>query len=349
MSLANAHYGSVADMLKDVATPTGSDYNDKVAASKRTATGDWDGIPDGTTWEQRCDLWLRGDPALIERLRAEIGKLMVPVVKSIRRRGVWADAGDELSRDRLYEGSGEPWRTARRVRTVGPTRIRLLTEIGGTAMVSAEALFYSGACSVALAEALGAAGYPVEIIAANFSANVATDVDLTCSVTVKPFTTPVTLAPLLATAASGGFWRSAVFAAFATYCGKSGKTVNSSMGHSRALKPEYVPAPPAGTRVVLVPRITTAEQAHKWLEETVAALEGAELKPATVPAVPATPAPTPKPVSKAVPVKGATIAYKGQEYRVDYAGNTKFGKKAKLIGKSGKPVWVNLDKDGALC
>ena len=57
--------------------------------------------------------WLSaGWPQGLTRMREALGRLKVPRLADVRRRGKWSDVGDVLSHDRLYSGNVERcWRT----------------------------------------------------------------------------------------------------------------------------------------------------------------------------------------------------------------------------------------------
>ena len=121
-----------------------------------------------TCWNEAAAILEKGWPEGAERLRILAGKLsaQVPQAKSIRRRLVWADDGDEICRDRLQSGQLEQcWRTMRRSPFIAPQTVAIETTWGGHYGQTAEELFWQGAAAAVLTDILEEAGYRVEVYA----------------------------------------------------------------------------------------------------------------------------------------------------------------------------------------
>ena len=119
-------------------------------------------------WDEAGAILENGWPEGAERLRALARTLaaQVPQGKSIRRRLVWADDGDEICRDRLQSGQLEQcWRTMRRVPWAAPQTVAIETEWGGRFRQTAEELFWQGAAAAVLTDVLEEAGYRAEVYA----------------------------------------------------------------------------------------------------------------------------------------------------------------------------------------
>lgn len=230
-------------------------------------------------WEKTKELWQNGWPEGIEKMREALGRLEAPRVQDLRRRGRWADEGDELSRERLLAGHYETaWRTTSRVSRVAPKPVRICVDVEAHAGYGQDSLFWRGASGVLLAESLGKAGYPVEVIATSGAAGMGMmggGYRQYITVTVKQFTEPMYLPSLIATTAHTAFLRVGVFAHNIHYMpskhtGGMGYSLNTS--GERVLAELGILQP--GVRVVAVPRMVLSfEEAQKWVHKTVAELE----------------------------------------------------------------------------
>lgn len=367
------HVGSLSALLTFAerdATPRAGEFREMT--EPRTSC-EWVGVPDGTTWADLRRLFATGDPAAITRLRDEIGRIQVPPVKTVRRRGAWSDQGDELSRDRLYAGYGDSWRTARRQAVAGVTHVRLVAEIGAHSKMNASRLFYSGAATVAIAEALSTAGYEVEILAGCRVANVdnmATVSEVT-TVVVKPYEAPLNLAPLLAATASSPFYRTAMFGVRCNLLADHGLVTATGMGAGNTpIEEADLPTAPPHVRTILVRRALSAEEANDEVARALGDLAGTPVPPRPRPTSPKRPTPparrggkryTPSGVTRSpgappsgVPVDeqegrgsapaGLHVYHAGRQWAVEYVGPTKYGPKAKLVDAQGRTTWVAQDE-----
>lgn len=90
----------------------------------------------------------------------------VPQAEKPRRRPRWADQGDEVSMTRVYNGMlDRAWRSTRKVKSTGPKVVSIDVDVCHNSNISAEALFWSGACAVAITDVLEDMGYRVELFA----------------------------------------------------------------------------------------------------------------------------------------------------------------------------------------
>ncbi len=129
-------------------------------------------------------------------------------IKSRRRVGRWSDNGDDLHTDRAMRGEwDQAWRQSRREWTNGPTHIDLVSDWGGSWMLSAEELFWKGAAMVVCADILCDAGYSVRMLAAGLCqapkggpmANV---------ITIKDYADPLNLDGVASVLCHAGIFRS---------------------------------------------------------------------------------------------------------------------------------------------
>lgn len=99
-----------------------------------------------------------------DRVERLLSKIHVPTPVSRVRRRVWADAGDEMCRDRLYAGQIDTmWSTAKRKATVGPSRVHVVLTVRAQGHVDSVDMARRGAVGVAITQALRAAGYVVRL------------------------------------------------------------------------------------------------------------------------------------------------------------------------------------------
>ena len=285
-----AHYSetfdSVAAFLDAAETPTGIPQTDAYARRGRTLTANtallksWYDLPESVaaTWPAVREHLAKGDEKRVARLREEMEQITLPPVRNVRRRGVWADQGDELNRDRLYAGYSDPWRTARRQASTGTAYVRLVAEIGGRAFMRGPSMFYSGAAVAVLAEALQAAGYEVEIVGANVANKVTKSRQadtLTLAIVVKPFQAPLALPPILAACASAAFHRTAVFAVRPIVIHRAGRVPSGCGGGglSVSLTLAMLPGTLPNVRTILIPRCMTRAEANAAVRQAVSTLE----------------------------------------------------------------------------
>ena len=231
------------------------------------------------SWEATKDLWANGWPEGLEKMREALGRLEPPRVQDLRRKHRWADEGDELSRERLLAGHYEAaWLTTKRISRVAPKPVRICVDVEAHAGFGQDSLFWRGASGVLLAEALGKAGYPVEVIATSGAAGMGMaggSYKQYITVTVKEFTEPMYLPSLIATTAHASFLRVGVFAHNVQYMpsrhtGGMGYSLGTS--NEAALRELGIWQP--GVRCVSVPRqVLSFEKAQEWVHLTVAALE----------------------------------------------------------------------------
>lgn len=170
-------------------------------------------------------LWAKG-MEMLEEMRAELAKAVLPKPKCRKRRLKWDEAnGDEVDNDRLRSGQ-DYWRTSHREFTTGPATRVIIVQIGGTGEHNSRDLLWRGAAAIALAEALENAGYRVEIYAITTGTHrykVGVLDDMT-ALTLKEADEPLDPSTLI-NVTSGWFYRTVVFHHFAvTDAGHFGST-----------------------------------------------------------------------------------------------------------------------------
>lgn len=176
-------------------------------AMNRSYQSDWSASWAGGTQAEITDALLRGWPEGLERvtqLADELrGQLHPPT--SFRRRGRWADDGDEPSWEREQAGKDEIWRTARRATMLGPTTVHLLGPWVHSSFQRAENIQWNGVVLAVLCDLLENAGYRVAATLVNSIK--LSDGFLAGLVHVKEFAAPLDLASLVPVVAHPGVYR----------------------------------------------------------------------------------------------------------------------------------------------
>jgi hypothetical protein len=100
------------------------------------------------------------------RMREAMDAIAINGVRSIRRRQIWTDQGDEIDIGRVYNGQlDQAWRgMVRRLGAGGQTHVRILTHVGALGEVRHEDFLWRGAVACLLTDALEEAGYRVELM-----------------------------------------------------------------------------------------------------------------------------------------------------------------------------------------
>lgn len=130
----------------------------------KSSTGDASWYGSASKEAVRAELggdWTRG----FARIDKNLKTLSAPAVQSVRRSQVWSDAGDNVDMDKVWGGNLETaWRTSKRLSRTIPPSFRLIVSCGISAYTSADVLFWKGAATIRLAQALSDAGYNLEIV-----------------------------------------------------------------------------------------------------------------------------------------------------------------------------------------
>ena len=267
--------------LVDAAT-TRAVHPENVDMARRVAEGSYDeresftGLKRAQPLETTLDFWLSGWGDGVDKMRSTMERIAPPRVASVRRRGRWADAGDDLSLDRLYAGRLEvAWRTTHRTSVLSPSRVRLVVDLGATANVSADEFFWRGAATCSFAEALIGAGYSVEIwcVVSTRAVDCGT-LNAHSAVCVKAFASPLNMSALTAATAHPAFFRCALLgarvAAIPAPADRSGGYRLAADLRLLGLESD------ASVRSILVPgTIDSADAANVWIKTQAQDLPGA--------------------------------------------------------------------------
>lgn len=146
--------------------------------------------------------WTRGT-ALMSKVQSKID---VPQPISIRRRGRWTDAGDDIEMQRVYAGNLEQaWRRTVRASGRGPARVRILVDSIAYGGVDSAKMRWRGVAALVLADALIGAGYSVQLESVMVGSGEGNE--YRGSVIVKDYQSPLDLPALAATTALPAFFR----------------------------------------------------------------------------------------------------------------------------------------------
>lgn len=103
-------------------------------------------------------------PSGVARIERLSQGLAIPTPNSIARRIVRGPEGDELCMQRVYQGDlDRAWSSAKRVRAVKASRVLVCVFVGAPGTTDSDELAWRGVAGLALANALEAAGYSVEL------------------------------------------------------------------------------------------------------------------------------------------------------------------------------------------
>lgn len=168
--------------------------------------------------QQSMDHACKGWPEGAERVRKLMQQVDAPPPVSLRRKVQRADQGDELDIHEVYRGGlDRAWSRKRRQHSRARMSVRIVAQIGGSKLDSADYLFWRGAAVSKLAEALEESGYRVEILGAYseeqeiFEEQYATFTDSTFM--VKDAGAPIDLEAVAGVVCNAGFQRTYGFRA----------------------------------------------------------------------------------------------------------------------------------------
>lgn len=220
------------------------------------------------SWKEAAAILENGWPEGAERLRGLAAKLsaQLPPAKSIRRRLVWADDGDEICRDRLQSGQIEQcWRTMRRSPFAAAQTVAIETEWGGHYGQTAEELFWQGAAAAVLTDIFEEAGYRAEVYANTIIHEGSRHHWI--RVKVKEADMPMRLDGVAAVLCHAGIFRT-----FGFLCLEQAEfDINGwAHGHGWPLSPRYVRALNGGIESVLIEAINTEAEAVEVIQKFVA-------------------------------------------------------------------------------
>jgi hypothetical protein len=233
----------------------------------------WLGAPNINELTRRLrEGWPEGSDRLLKLATREIQP------QSIRRRRERADQGAELDIHSVYRGDlSRAWTRTRRRSGNGVRNVAIISNLTDSANVSASDLFWRGAASLKLAEALMEAGYNVAIYGAE-SGQKACSAGRTrvCQfVEIKADDQPLDLDRLAALTAMPGYFRTALFAGIAKGCDMLDRTPSWGLG---VPDPQFIeqaakmlPAIPGNA--IIQPPVNSKKAAEDWIDKVLDGLE----------------------------------------------------------------------------
>lgn len=226
-SLVSVHFDSILDFMDHI--ETGTNKREFIEYGERVLVGSslrerWFG-PNCISSKEVFKSALLGDDDLLKSLESKIStlekdsatcKTTSQIVKKVKRKNVWSNAGDEIDIHKVYAGNYQnAWRKKEAIKI--ETKIQLVTlfiDIAGLSDASAVSSLWRAAVAVKLYRELLAAGKSVKIIvggASEFAFENCTK-DMTVGVVVKDYNQPLTDSRLAAMA-NLGFYRTWGFVA----------------------------------------------------------------------------------------------------------------------------------------
>ena len=275
------HYESLSRFVDVLDAPSivQTEKHIKAYEQFKNQTGPFEGISNKWSgWDQTAKFWREGWPEGIEKAHRALGLLERPMIKDRRRRPKWTTEGDQFDRDRMLAGHYDSaWLQVRRETRAAPVPVRITVDVEAHAWVAAKNLFWRGAGAVMLAESLGAVGYPVCLVATSGAAGMrmqSGDYRQYISIVIKQWDMPIYLPSLISTVGHGSFLRVGVFSHNlkfmpTEYADGLGHSLNT--GTAMALKSLGFVEP--NIRNVIMPAITSQEEAVRWSREIIEELE----------------------------------------------------------------------------
>lgn len=278
------HYKSLHDFVERLKQPASSFPDNRAQALQYiNRYGGIEGIE---------KLWITvGWKEGVAKMRDALEKLEPPQVKDLRRKPRWRDQGDELDLDRLYAGNlDQGWRTTERLSRVAPVPVRITVDIEAHVDVHGGGMFWRGACSVLLAEALALHGYPVQCVVTSGAMGMGKSHKFNewNTIIVKDFDGPAVLPAMVACLSHESMLRGGIFCHNTLNCpdqcygaDRFGNWTPSSWGYL-GYSVDTAGEEPLTTlgmieprvRTISVPRMTVNQElAQKWVYDKVAELE----------------------------------------------------------------------------
>lgn len=278
------HYASPAEMA--YVSPTQENleiYADYEARHQLDHTS-WFGIDDSPNLEASINEvrrrviegWAEG----AERIASMAG-ILPPEARSLRRRVVHAEFGNEIDIHRVYSGQlSRAWSLPRRSLRQAVREVTLVVPLGVKWSISAKQLFWRGAAILKMADLLQKAGYAVEIVGVCAAHNIDAPgkLDMIHTVQLKASSQPLDVSALAATCCMVGFVRIYCFRAVAS----APAQITSAMGYYKEARLDkmvqhYIASELTGQHVITAPTdLYSQRAAEDWISESVKRIEEGE-------------------------------------------------------------------------
>jgi hypothetical protein len=261
------HHDSTIEFAKqaertDIQNPN-ADLREQIYGDHRP---DWFGLPSINAVRAAVT---EGWPDGVARVRAAFGQLVAPRPRSIRRRIVRADFGNEFDIHSALRGRLDTaWTLPKRQQTNASANVTLVSSIAANADIASVAMFWRGAGVVTVADALTAAGYNVQIIAIE----AATDCYPGCKIKnradswiLKSFQAPLDLPAIASGLCLSGMLRYYAFMA------RLNEPMRGRQGLGRAVYKPFLPLQQFAPAALFAPeRMFSQSAAQEWIDATLA-------------------------------------------------------------------------------
>jgi hypothetical protein len=274
-------WDSVSEPNQIIDTPSewSSDERRKNAQSLFTKEmgEDWTGAPTLDVLKERL---VKGWPEGVAKLE-QITTKELSSPKSVRRRRIRAEQGDEVDMQAVWRGDlGRAWTRTRRQSRVGTRSVSIIINLGAHCGVDSAKLFWRGASALKVAEQLTQAGYNVALYGAFGGQNV----DLSGKqkiaqfIEIKSEDAPLDMDKLAALTAMPGFFRTSLFAGLHYATSKTGRDVAGGLGqpwHDGITK--CLPTLPIPQNAIIQEPVLSKDSAEAWIDKVLAQIESPEL------------------------------------------------------------------------
>lgn len=239
---------------------------------------DWFGVRTLSEFEDVLD---KGHPRYVSLVRNN--PISVPTPRSIRRRPIRGEYGDDLDIHKVYGGQiSTAWRRSAGRLKIGTRNIRIVMNNSHSHDVSESAAKWVGIAALSAAEALESAGYNIAIDTIDGSDGASDEQNICFLVPVKVYEMPLDIQSLTAIVCFTGFFRGPGF----MNIGLADGDINGNLGSpfktdviTKQILPKYYTN--NSETVLFVPNsCTSRDEATKWATEAINHLNGTENKKA---------------------------------------------------------------------
>lgn len=267
--MATGRFDSIEEFVAQAFNPVRN--RDAVMRFAQENRGDWYGTGERSSRADDVRRLISGGwSSGAERIARFAAGLEVPVIASVRRRGVWTDYGDSVDMQRVYAGQLDTaWRRTIRTNYQQPPRVCIAADCIAQGGKRAEDMFWQGAAVAALADVLTQAGYSVQCIS-GFRGTYGAELN-DVQVIVKDYAAPWSLADAASSLALPGFFRAIGHMWSLGHCNQSRGNVGMNVC---TLSLSHIDAPEA-KKVFLAPQALSNEHAAKaWILSVLKDMEG---------------------------------------------------------------------------
>ena len=199
-------------------------------------------------------------------------------LESVRRKMRWAEFGNEVDIHKVLSGNlSRSWRECKRRSRVGRKKILLVCDVGGHCGRTDEEMFWTGAVTALLAEALVNSGQIVSVVVSGQTQKWGVGVPvLRWACTVKPFGAHMAPEALVAYTALSGFFRTYGFRVKLT----QPEDCYHNLGYPMHVEEGFDYYNQANVQQVIVPKVWDLNSAKNAVNKLVGELYGTSAKAA---------------------------------------------------------------------